>query len=75
MADVSLKVEKNVDGPYFVDEQCIACNACVVEAPAFFEMDDDNCYAFVSKQPTTEQEIELCENAISVCPVEAIGKV
>lgn len=73
MADRSKKVQKNVEGSYFVDEQCIGCNACVVEAPDFFEMDDDTCCAYVKVQPTNSDQEKICDSAIAVCPVEAIG--
>ena len=36
MADEKDKNIENVDGLFFVDSQCIACDACVEEAPAFF---------------------------------------
>lgn len=73
MADKSTKNESNVAGKYYVDDQCIACDACVAEAPDFFEMNDDEGYAFVKKQPSNDEETEQCENALGACPVEAIG--
>lgn len=73
MAEKTSKVPGNVKGSYYVDDQCIACNACITEAGNFFEMNDDEGYAFVSKQPSTPEEIQKCENAIKVCPVESIG--
>lgn len=73
MADKSAKQPQNIAGKYYVDDQCIACDACCVEAPDFFLMNDDDGHAYVAKQPTKENEIEECENALSACPVEAIG--
>lgn len=73
MADIKAKVEKNVQGSYYVDDQCIACDACVTEAPDFFEMDDENGHAYVKKQPANDSEKDECENALSACPVDAIG--
>jgi ferredoxin len=73
MADKKSKFAQNVTGKYYVDDQCIACDACVMEAGHFFEMNDDEGHAFVKKQPKTQQEIEECENALQACPVEAIG--
>ena len=73
MADKSARWEQNVDGKYYVDDQCIACDACVVEAPGFFEMNDDDGHAYVSKQPSDKSEIDDCENALAACPVGAIG--
>ena len=34
---------------------------------------DENSYSFVFKQPATEEEKNLCEEALTCCPVEAIG--
>ena len=73
MADTSAKWKQNIDGKYYVDDQCIACDACCVEAPGFFLMNDDDGHAYVSKQPTNDNDLEECENAIAACPVEAIG--
>lgn len=74
MAEKEHKWKQNVDGEYYVDDQCIACDACVVEAPNFFEMNDDDGHAYVKKQPTKPHEIEESLNALAACPVEAIGK-
>ncbi|MBL6989305.1 MAG: ferredoxin [Bacteriovoracaceae bacterium] len=74
MASKSEKTEKNVDGKYFVDSQCIACGACITEASEFFEMDDDSGFAYVKAQPEFEVEEEVCVNAMNVCPVDAIGE-
>lgn len=63
----------NAEGQFYVDDQCIACDACVVEAPAFFVMNDKDGHAYVKAQPKTAQEIEECLTAMEACPVEAIG--
>lgn len=73
MADKNAKFKQNVDGPYYVDDSCIACDACCVEAPRFFAMNDDEGHAYVMLQPQTPDEIEEAENARAACPVEAIG--
>jgi ferredoxin len=73
MADKETKFEQNVLGKFYVDENCIACDACVVEAPKFFTMNDEEGHAYVSLQPKNESEIEECMNALDTCPVEAIG--
>ena len=58
----------------YVDENCIVCDACVLSAPNNFIInDDDDGYAYVSKQPETEEEKEQCQEAMDACPVEAIG--
>lgn len=72
MADKSQKWENNVEGKYFVDQTCIACDACVTTAPANFSMHEDG-HAILSKQPQTPEEEDLCREAMEGCPVEAIG--
>jgi len=73
MADKDNKYDENVPGRYFVDRECIACDACVLAAPDHFGMDEDDGHAFVIKQPTGEAEEEACKEALEGCPVEAIG--
>lgn len=73
MADKSAKWKQNASGKFYVDDQCIACDACCVEAPRFFLMNDDDGHAFTCKQPSTPEEFEECENALEACPVAAIG--
>ncbi len=73
MADKKHKYTSNVPGKYYVDDQCIACDACCIEAPKFFVMDDMEGHAYVMLQPQTPQEVQDAENALAACPVEAIG--
>lgn len=73
MADKKHKFPMNVTGIYYVDDQCIACDACCVEAPRFFAMNDNDGHAYVMLQPTTPDDIKEAENAMAACPVEAIG--
>ena len=74
MADKNTKWDLNVEGKFYVDEQCIACDACVMEAPDFFIMNDDDGHAYVLKQPKNQKELDECLSAMEACPVEAIGK-
>jgi ferredoxin len=73
MAEKESKWDENVPGRYYVDDQCIDCDACRTEAPDNFTRNDDEGYSFVFKQPETEDEKERCEAAKDACPVEAIG--
>ena len=73
MADIEYKYKDNVDGRYFVDEQCIDCNLCREEAPKNFTRQEEVGYSYVYKQPEDEGEEEMCKNAMEFCPVEAIG--
>jgi ferredoxin len=73
MADKNSRVKDNVLGRYYVDDSCIACDACCVEAPKFFAMNDNDGHAFVKLQPQSPEELKEAENALAACPVEAIG--
>jgi len=73
MADKSHKWPVNKAGKFYVDEQCIDCDLCRETAPDFFARNDDGSYSFVFKQPSTPEEIALCDEAKGNCPVEAIG--
>lgn len=73
MADKTKKYPENIAGRYYVDRECIACDACCMAAPDFFLMDEDDGHAYVGRQPTSENEEELCREAMEACPVEAIG--
>jgi ferredoxin len=73
VADPTDRVGENVLGTYYVDTQCIDCDVCRDTAPDNFTRSDENGYSFVCKQPETEDERALCEEALAACPVEAIG--
>lgn len=73
MADASKKWAENVPGKFYVDEQCIDCDACRTEAPDHFTRDDEHGYSYVYKQPSTPEEEARCQVALEACPVEAIG--
>ena len=73
MADPKDRVEENVCGAYYVDTSCIDCDVCRDTAPDNFTRSDENGYSFVFKQPETEEERALCDEAMAACPVEAIG--
>ncbi|MGH9944753.1 MAG: ferredoxin, partial [Pyrinomonadaceae bacterium] len=48
-------------------------DVCRDTAPDNFTRSDDNGYSFVYKQPENAEERLLCEEALTACPVEAIG--
>lgn len=73
MAEKENKQPLNVEGKYFVDTECIDCDVCRQTAPDYFKANEDDGYSYVFKQPTTDQGIEECEEALEACPVEAIG--
>ena len=73
MADRDNKHKENIDGQFYVDDQCIDCDLCRETAPANFTRHNDGGYSYVYKQPTTPEEVAQCEDAMQGCPVEAIG--
>ncbi len=74
MAEKKHKWKQNIEGAFYVDDLCIACDICVKTAPLFFKMNDIDGHAFVFNQPENDSEIELAIKALDECPVEAIGK-
>ena len=73
MADKDDKWPDNAPGKFYVDEQCIDCDLCRETAPDFFTRNEDEAYSFVHAQPKTQEDIDLCMEALEGCPVEAIG--
>ena len=74
MADWNFKNSDNVSGLFFVDDQCIACDACVNEAPDFFRMNDLHGHAFVHHQPVKEEEVSLCESVLRFALLKQLEK-
>jgi len=74
MADNEDRNPENVAGAFYVDSQCIDCDLCRETAPANFTREEDEGYSYVFKQPETDEERELCMEALEGCPVEAIGE-
>ena len=73
MADPADKYPDNAAGAFYVDDQCIDCDACRATAPAFFQRNNDNGYSYVAQQPVTDTDRAKCQEALDGCPVEAIG--
>ena len=73
MAEKSQSWKDNKPGKMYVDQSCIACDACVLTATQNFSMHDEDGHAFVSKQPESAEEEALVQEAMEGCPVEAIG--
>jgi len=66
------RLESNVDGPFFVTDNCIDCDLCRENAPGIFGRDDEIGYSIVIRQPATEAETEEAREALEACPTEAI---
>jgi len=59
-------------GDFFVNKDCIGCEACIDIAPDHFNT--KHTMAYVKKQPTNQKEREQCMKAKSECPAEAIKR-
>jgi ferredoxin len=66
------RLPNNVDGKYYVTEDCDGCAYCASVAPDNFEFDKSTNTYFISKQPTTQEEIEFVQEAMEDCPVDAV---
>ncbi len=73
MADKEERWVENIEGKFYVDEQCIDCDLCRETAPDNFKREENGGYSYVYKQPENYEELELCNEAMENCPVEAIG--
>lgn len=73
MANKDKKYDDNAPGRFYVDHECISCDACILAAPDHFTMNEDSGHAFVKKQPKGQVEEDACKEAMEGCPVEAIG--
>lgn len=73
MADISNKYSKNVNGKFYVDNQCIDCDLCREVAPDNFTRDNEGGNSIVFKQPSSPEEEAKCQEAKASCPVDAIG--
>ena len=57
---------------YKVAEECIGCRACAEVAGDNFDINDNNI-AYLKMQPGNDDEEAKCEEAMDICPVEAIS--
>ena len=73
MADKTAIVSENVSGKFYVDENCIDCDACRATAPDNFEANVEAGYSYVFKQPENDEELALCIDAMEGCPADSIG--
>ena len=74
MADRNRKVRTNVAGKYYVDDTCIDCDLCREIALETFKRDEETGTSYVHRQPETQEEIVLADEAARSCPTETIGK-
>lgn len=68
----SNRLPENVNGPWFVSDECIICGLCDEMAPEIFRPLEDFSFNVVYHQPETTEEELLAAEAADRCPVEAI---
>jgi ferredoxin len=73
MATPAERNPDNMPGPYYVDSSCIDCDQCRLIAPDTFERNADTGMGYVKRQPVTEDEIALAEEALAACATQSIG--
>lgn len=73
MATLTDRLSRNVAGRFYVDSSCIDCDQCRAEAPDFFGRDGENGTSYVQRQPETEEEIALVQQAVANCATGSIG--
>lgn len=73
MAQLHARYPDNTPGAYYVDRSCIDCNKCRQVAPAHFAAHEGG-FSFVHAQPAGPLEEASCLDALSRCPVGAIGR-
>jgi ferredoxin len=73
MALVKTKHPENAPGKYYIDDDCIDCSLCEEISPHHFAPNRVGGYHVVQVQPLARQEAELLEEAMELCPTEAIG--
>jgi len=71
MANISKRLETNVDGNFFVDSTCIDCDTCRQLAPTTFIEEGD--FSTVFHQPANEADEFEAYQALIACPVGSIG--
>jgi ferredoxin len=75
MPEILDRLPQNVSGRFYVDSSCIDCDQCRSHAPDFFQRDDDTGNSYVHRQPISQDEIDLCMEALEGCPTESIGEM
>jgi len=73
MAYIEQRVPQNVRGKFYVEWSCLYCDLCVEIAPTIFNEFKEQGWAFVARQPSTEEEVRAAMEAVEGCPTESIG--
>lgn len=64
--------QDNVPGRFYIDTTCIDCGLCPSLAPHTFTESEDATHSYAHAQPSTDDEVAECEEAIAVCPTQSV---
>ena len=70
--DFKDRYSANMEGEYYVTNECMFCGVCSQLAPTVFKFKKEEGYSFVIKQPETKEENELAIEALESCFTNAI---
>ena len=73
MADFQHRHPQTAPGRFYTDILCLDCFVCREALPDVFTLDEAKHTTYVSRQPSTEEEVAACEGCLRRCPCEAIG--
>lgn len=73
MARLDRRHPDGVRGDWFIDDRCIGCAASATIAPDLIDLSGDGQRFVFVRQPVTEQEVLLAQQAAEVCPTRSIG--
>lgn len=67
-----MKHPQNAEGNFWIEQdECVACQVCIGEAPENFRFDDVSGKSYVFKQPENDAELAAVREAVEMCPVLA----
>ena len=73
MAQFENRHPRTAPGRFYTDVLCLDCFVCREALPSIFALDEGNHTTYVTRQPSTPEEVAACEECLRRCPCEAIG--
>lgn len=78
MAELSLRNPDNAPGRWYVDDTCTPCHTCIdIAGPdtnhPLMKYNADESKVYFAVQPSGEAQEEAAQEALDLCPTQAIG--
>lgn len=73
MARRDMRHPAGAEGPWFVDERCIDCDAARHVAEGLIARNPGDGVSVFTRQPTTNDELSMAWRAVLVCPTSSVG--